>query len=168
MKNVIVPLRKISVPVGEIWTDSSGNECYYRENGTISVTTINNEPSLAIQSEKDSCDIAKIVAKFQSTGILTNFRQEPPQYGDFTNVCDYATAVQRVQEAENAFMSLDANIRARFKNNPQELLTFLQDDKNRAEAIQLGLIPKPKADSGSESAKPASGATQTEAGKDSA
>jgi hypothetical protein len=38
---------------------------------------------------------------------------------------------------------LPGNVRARFHNDPQELLEFCSDEKNRAEAEKLGIaIPK--------------------------
>lgn len=133
-------LRVPHLPIGEVWVDRSGHHCFYRDDGSICVTTPNESPSLTIQSEKDSCDIKSIIERFQRTGVLTNFRSSPLEYGDFTNVCDYATARQRIQEADEAFLSLSPQIRERFNNDPDQLLTFLSDAKNRAEAIDLGLI----------------------------
>lgn len=133
-------LRSPHVAIGEVWFDRHGNECFYRDDGSISVRTINDSPSLTIQSEKDSCDIKSIIERFTRTGVLTNFRTSPAEYGDFTNVCDYATARQRLQEADEAFLSLEPHIRERFNNDPDELLTFLGDEDNRSEAIELGLI----------------------------
>jgi hypothetical protein len=37
-------------------------------------------------------------------------------------------------------MALPAKIRARFDHDPNALLQFLQNDQNRDEAIQIGLI----------------------------
>lgn len=130
--------------VGEVWYDHAGNECYYRENGSLSVRTINKDRSRTIQSEKDVCDVNKIVAKFKTTGLMTNVRRDQPQFGDFSDVCDFQTAMIRTQEAEEAFMSLPALIRKRFSNDPAELLDFLGNEENRAEAISLGLIASPQ------------------------
>lgn len=131
--------------VGEIWYDHAGHECVYRENGTLKVSTVNTEPTQTIQSEKDACDLNKIYEKYTKTGIMTNVRRDQPTYGDFSNIVDYHTAVMRVQEAEEQFMTLPARIRARFKNDPGELIEFLGKDENRAEAIELGLIDPPQA-----------------------
>ncbi len=133
--------------VGEIWYDHAGNECYYRENGTISCTTVNTSPTLTIQSEKDTCDINKIVAKYLKTGMMTNIRTDQPRYGDFTSAVDYHDSILRAQEAQDAFMQLPASIRARFYNDPGKLIDFLQDENNRAEAIKLGLVNPPQASS---------------------
>ena len=38
------------------------------------------------------------------------------------------------------FMALPAQLRVRFDHDPVKLLEFLENDQNRNEAIQLGLI----------------------------
>ena len=48
-----------------------------------------------------------------------------------------------VMAADDAFMALPANIRERFNNDPAELVDFVSDDRNRSEAIDLGLVPPP-------------------------
>lgn len=124
----------------EVWIDHLGNECFYRDNGTISCRTVNNEPSLTVQSEKDSCDINLIVERHLRTGIMTNYRTSQPMYGDFTSCVDYHEAVARAQQAEESFMTLPASIRARFSNDPGQLIDFLSNENNRSEAIKLGLV----------------------------
>lgn len=129
---------------GDTWIDHAGNICQLREDGTISCQTINDEPSLTIQSEKDSCDFNLIYQKYVRTGLMSNIRTTPPRYGDFTDASDYHTSVLRAQQAHDEFMLLPASIRARFSNDPGELIGFLADENNRAEAIQLGLIDAPQ------------------------
>lgn len=138
-------MKRNNYEVGEIWYDNAGNRCFNREDGTISVQTVNEEPSLTIQSEKDNCDLNVIVNKFLKTGMMTNIRKDQPRYGDFTGVSDYQSAVIAVQDAEEQFMELPATIRKRFDNDPQKLLSFVLDDSNRDEAIKLGLVEKPQA-----------------------
>lgn len=93
------------------------------------------------QSFKEECDINNILRKY-SLGIMPE-SSGPGQYGDFSNVADYQTAVQSVMDANSAFAALPSQIRHRFEHDPTKLLAFLHDAKNRDEAIRLGLIPKP-------------------------
>lgn len=130
--------------VGEIWFDHAGNECFYRDNGSISCRTVNNEPSLTIQSEKDSCDFNLIYAKYAKTGLMTNLRTDAPNYGDFSSAVDYHDSVLRAQKAQESFMLLPASIRARFSNDPGQLIDFIADENNRSEAIKLGLVSSPQ------------------------
>lgn len=48
--------------------------------------------------------------------------------------------LNRVTDAQTAFMNLPARIRGRFSNNPYQLLRFLEKPENREEAVRLGLI----------------------------
>lgn len=97
------------------------------------------EPSLAQQNAKEECDINTIVRRFGLTGELpTGVRA--PQYGDFTEATDYHTAMNAVISANNAFMQMPADIRARFNNDAGAFVDFCSDDKNRDEAKELGLI----------------------------
>jgi phage internal scaffolding protein len=99
------------------------------------------EPSLAQQHFKEECDINVILQKFNITGLLP---QSPlsPRYGDFTGISDYHTALNRVFAAQDEFEALPAQIRARFDNDPAKLIEFLEDENNRPEAEELGLVEK--------------------------
>ena len=104
------------------------------------------EPSLAQQQFKDECDINNILRQFNITGLLPEAPLSP-RYGDFTGIGDYHSALNAVIAAEDDFMSLPAHIRARFENDPAQLIDFLSDENNRSEAEKLGLLEVPKAES---------------------
>lgn len=108
------------------------------------------DPSKAIQAQKDEADINNIVRNFGVTGRLPdNIRV--PTYGDFDLVNDYRSAIEIAKEAEKSFMSLDASVRARFENDPQQFLDFCDDPANLEEMRKLGLaVPAPVPDSPSE------------------
>lgn len=94
------------------------------------------------QQFAEEVDINTIVKNFGLTGQLPeNFRA--PVSGDFTGVTDYQSALNAVIAADEEFMTLPADVRERFANDPQKLLEFVENDKNRDEAITLGLVPKP-------------------------
>jgi phage internal scaffolding protein len=97
------------------------------------------DPSLAQQNFKDECDINHIVRQFGLTGDLPG-KPISPQYGDFTGVLDYHSAVNAVLAAQDQFMELPAQMRSRFDNDPAKLIDFLGSVENREEAIKLGLV----------------------------
>lgn len=97
------------------------------------------DATLAQQQFKDESDINNILRQFNITGILPN-TPISPRYGDFTGISDYKTAVDRVMAVEDEFMSLPAEIRARFNNEPESLIEFLNNEENRQEAVKLGLL----------------------------
>lgn len=100
---------------------------------------------MAVQSFKDECDINVIVERFGLTGVLPGAIRMP-EYGDFSEVVDYHTAMNAIRSAEDSFRQLPAKVRERFNNNPQELLAFCEDDRNREEAAKLGLVEMPRPD----------------------
>lgn len=109
----------------------------------VSVVFDPDEERLTQQQFKEECDINTIVKRFGLTGELP----EPwaaPSYGDFTAAVDFHTAQNLVIAARDEFDRLPADLRKRFGHDPQQLLAFLDDGRNREEAIELGLIAKPK------------------------
>lgn len=91
------------------------------------------------QQFAEEADINTIVRRFGLTGELPeNIRV--PQYGDFTGIGDYKEALNAVRAADEAFMQMPADLRYKFSNDPQRLLEFLADGKNRQEAQALGLL----------------------------
>jgi phage internal scaffolding protein len=97
------------------------------------------DPSLAQQHMKDECDINVLVERFGVTGSMPVAPLEP-SYGDFSGVGDYHSALNAIKAADEAFMALPAKIRAKFDHDPNALLNFLQNEDNREEAIEIGLI----------------------------
>ena len=105
------------------------------------------EPSLTKQAFAEEADINVIVQRFGITGVLPE-NPLPPNYGDFTGVSDYHSAMNAVAQAHEAFDALPATLRAKFENDPGQLLAFLDDASNHDEAVSLGLVSKPEAPSG--------------------
>ncbi|AXH74318.1 MAG: internal scaffolding protein [Microviridae sp.] len=102
------------------------------------------DESLAVQSGKEEADINTIVRRFGLTGELPG-DLKMPQSGDFTNVPDFHGAMNLIASTQAEFLRVPAEIRARFNNDPQRLMSFLDDDGNRVEAEKLGFL-KPKVD----------------------
>jgi phage internal scaffolding protein len=99
--------------------------------------------SLTQQQFKEEADINTIVNRFLKTGVLPT-PNTFPQYVDFEGVFDYQSAMNLVRAADESFMRMDAKVRSRFNNSPQEFLEFFADPANSDEAIRLGLaIPQP-------------------------
>jgi len=93
------------------------------------------------QSFKDECDINVLMKRYEKTGILPTGRDLPPQFGDVTSV-DFMESMNQVATVRGVFSQLDARTRARFENDPAQMLDFMADPANRAEAVKLGLLPK--------------------------
>jgi len=97
------------------------------------------DATLTQQHFKDECDINNILKQFNVTGQLPETTLSP-RYGDFTGIMDYHSALNQVIAAEDEFMALPADLRARFENDPAKLIDFLDNVENKDEAIKLGLV----------------------------
>lgn len=100
------------------------------------------EEGVTQQSFKDECDINEIVRRFGLSGeIPGDFRA--PVSGDFSGVSDFHTAMNAVRDAQERFMMMPAELRARFNHDPGRLMAFLDDRGNYDEAVKLGLVQLP-------------------------
>ena len=104
------------------------------------------DPSLTQQQFKEEADINTIVDRFMKTGVMPD-AVSMPQYVDYEGVFDFQSAMNVVRQADENFMRMDAKVRARFNNSPQQFLEFFANPDNAEEAVRLGLaVPhaKPK------------------------
>jgi len=111
--------------------------------GRLKVQTVNTEPSKTQQQFSEECDINNIMKKYVSTGEFLGHIKTGGIYADFSDIQDYQSMLDTVIYADQAFQTLPAPVRAKFRNDPGSLLTFLQNPANKAEAIELGLIERP-------------------------
>lgn len=99
------------------------------------------DPTLTQQSFREDSDINVILERFNITGELPSSSLGEPQYGDFLeSQVDYKSALDVVMSAQSAFNALPARLRSRFDNEPSKFVDFVSDERNRAEAEELGLL----------------------------
>ena len=109
----------------------------------------NDEPSMTQQQFRDEADINNIMARYQKTGVLVDPLTQAtrkPMFDDFSELGDFRDHQQAVIDAQEMFMELPSRLRARFGNDPAELLQWLSRPENKEEAIELGLFSKPSAE----------------------
>lgn len=126
------------------------------------------DKSLAQQQFKEEADINTIVERFHLTGQVPQLAHLP-QYGDYEGIFDFQSAMNTIRSAQEQFMSLPANIRARFHNEPQEFLEFCNNKENHAEARKLGILapesPPKGATDGQATTESSAAAPETKTGK---
>ena len=116
--------------------------CYHNEKKPFAGITFT-EPSRTKQSELEDCDINNIMARYATTGVITHLQKGEPLYGDFSEVEDYQASLAKVMSAEERFASLPSDVRKKFDYDPQNMIDFILDEKNREECIKLGFINAP-------------------------
>ena len=95
------------------------------------------------QEFKTECDINVIMGRYMKTGIIDFVIRNEPRYGDVTGM-EFQSAMEQVAAAKSMFNELPSELRKKFENNPAKFLDFVNDDNNRKEAAELGLL-KPEA-----------------------
>lgn len=100
------------------------------------------DESKAIQSAEEDSNINTIVRRFGISGELPG-GFDMPQSGDFTGIPDFHTAMNLVRKAQEEFVKVPPEIRARFGNDPAAFMRFVDDDANRDEARRMGLLREP-------------------------
>lgn len=108
--------------------------------------------SLAVQSERDECDINVLVERFGVTGSFP-VPAYLPTFQDFEGIFDYQSAQNALIEAEKSFLALPARIRERFNNTPHRFVEFCSDPSNLEELYDLGLAIRPVSGASVEDAK---------------
>ncbi len=94
------------------------------------------------QSEAKATNINTIVSQYDRTGLLPQDGREA-LFADVADAPDYRTALELIQQADDLFMGMPAELRARFDNEPAIFLDWTSDPANREEMVELGLIEKP-------------------------
>lgn len=101
-------------------------------------------PSLTMQEFKDECDINKILAGFNNTGILPPSQQlDSTRVPEFINLADMPSSPQEYfeiyQEAMQSFDSLPISIRERFNHDKMAFIEYVANPQNSDELVRLGL-----------------------------
>lgn len=99
------------------------------------------------QSMKDECDINNIMKRYERTGLITHLEKRQQYFADVSSVPDFAQAISVVDAAHKMFMSLPANIRKHFENDPAQYVEFCADPSNLEKMREMGIAnPEPKPD----------------------
>ncbi|UOF76674.1 scaffold protein [Microviridae sp.] len=95
------------------------------------------EPSLTVQAHAEDADINVLMKRFKVTGQFPE-SVRLPSYGDFDGISNYQEALHAIMAAEDEFMRLPAAVRAKFDNDPQQLLEFVSAPGNDRALREMG------------------------------
>lgn len=96
------------------------------------------DASRAQQQFADECNINTIVERFGITGQLPQDLRMPLNE-EFLEVWDYQSALNKLMEAESAFMQMPADIRAQFQNDAGKFVDFVTNKENLDQCRKWGL-----------------------------
>lgn len=121
--------------------------------GKERVQTVNDLPSLTVQSERDKADIQKILSQYSQVGILSSLNDAEAMFMDISEFTDLADALQQSRRAEVEFMQLPSKAREIFNHDVAVWLDSAHDKDKRDALVAGGFIKDPNgisADSRSE------------------
>nr|QJB20802.1 MAG: internal scaffolding protein [Microvirus sp.] len=96
-------------------------------------------PSLTRQEFADECDVNTLMARYETTGQMFPQARQEPAYLDLSEVPDLHSAMNTMNAAVEAFMSLPARVRFEFENDPLKFVEFAEDPENLEQMRQWGL-----------------------------
>lgn len=112
---------------------------YDRDAVSVECGLVCDDEPITVQSMEEETNINTIVRRFGLTGELPG-DLKMPRSGDFTGIPDFHTAMNMVRAAQEEFNRVPADLRARFGNDPQRFMAFVEDPGNFDEAKKLGLL----------------------------
>lgn len=98
-------------------------------------------PSVTQQQFREQANINSIVRTIMRTGVVPA-HNKPPIFMEVPSI-SYHEMLNSITNVDQAFSSLKASLRNRFRN-AGNLLMFIENPANREEAIKLGLIDEPQ------------------------
>lgn len=118
---------------------------YDRHAVSLLTGTLNEDPSLTVESDALDTDINVLVKRFGLTGQVSGV-QMPPPITEFMEVFDYQSALNLIRSADESFAAMSADVRNRFNNDPAAFVAFCGDPANLPELRKMGLaVPEPPA-----------------------
>lgn len=113
------------------------------ELGLLSAVYCSDEEDMAVQGDKDEADINLMLRRFGVTGQIRTVNRQA-LFGDFSDVTDFQTALNRVKAAEAEWLNLPSELRKELDQDPARLTAWLADPANQTQAERLGLLDRPK------------------------
>ncbi len=108
--------------------------------GRPPVQTVNDEPSLTVQSEADQADIIKILKKYRQVGIIDHLNLTESTFQDVSSFTDFADVIRTAKEAELQFLELPSKVREIFDHDVANWLDTAHDPEKRASLVAAGII----------------------------
>jgi phage internal scaffolding protein len=91
------------------------------------------------QAHAKEADINYIMRKYLKTGLIEHSRNHQPDYG-FATSEDFHTSMNIITKANTMFEDLPSSIRSKFDNQPSQFLDFVNNENNKKEMQEMGLL----------------------------
>ncbi len=81
------------------------------------------------QSQKDECDINKLLERAARSGSLSHLDKYQARYGDFSNY-DFQEHAIKMAEGQTIFENLPAEVQKEFDQSPDKFFEFVTNPEN--------------------------------------
>ncbi len=88
------------------------------------------------QSQKDECDINKLLERAARKGSLSHLDKYQSRYGDFADF-DFTEHAIKMAEGQTIFENLPAEVQKEFDQSPDKFFNFVTDPQNAEKLAQL-------------------------------
>lgn len=116
--------------------------------GRKRVVTMNNEPSMTVQSERDRSEIREILRRYGATGVADSLRNAELVFRDVTAFDDFTDLMRQNAVAQEEFMKLPSKVRQVFNHDVAAWLDAANDGLDEAQTaklVKLGVLDPPAA-----------------------
>lgn len=93
-----------------------------------------------VQADAGAADINLLLKRSLQQGVLPA-QLSAGMYADVSGISDFRSALESVRRGEEAFMSLDADVRSAFENDPAQFVEAFQSEEGRARLRELKVLP---------------------------
>ncbi len=107
--------------------------------GKPRVQTVNNGPSLTVQSDAHLTDVNNILARYGAEG-LKMLDETALKFADVSEFTDLSDALNQAKQAEIEFRKLDPRIRSIFDNDVAVWLDTSHDKDKRDALVEAGVL----------------------------
>lgn len=101
-------------------------------------TTVEGE-SMTQQHFAHEQDVRTIISQYDKTGLIANVARGVAKYGDYSEINEYRESLDLVNNANQMFMELPAEVREKFNNNAGIFFEFATNPENESDMIKMGL-----------------------------
>lgn len=98
------------------------------------------EKSLTQQEFADECDVNNIMRRYAVTGTVPVYADRQPFYVDASDMPSFMDMQNILISARESFMSLPAEVRRQFDNDPIAFAEYAADEKNAAKLREWKML----------------------------
>lgn len=128
---------------GEVFVFLRSAFNYDMDQASLESALICEDETRTQQQFKEECDINTIIDRFGIGAVIPENPSVPLQ-SEFLEVFDYQSALNKLIEADQAFMEYPAAIRAQFQNDAGKFVEFVSDpdpdDAKKAKLREWGFL----------------------------